>query len=141
MKAKSITTQAVHTSTFKSKTARLRCSSTPAPLTFGNAVTFEPYNRRRKIASTSATWAAGLPAAVVAAPGGLFLGCLCVVAAPVLLPEAAVAAIVLGAGAAAGSTVGAVTALYVGEKTEHAWDRSEQNKCAERAQLRYFAGN
>ncbi|KAF2995688.1 hypothetical protein E8E13_003149 [Curvularia kusanoi] len=79
----------------------------------------------KKVASTSAAWGAGLPAAVVATPGGLIAGAVgCVVLAPVTVPGSVVVGVVGGCGFAAGAIAGTVTGLFVGAKVEEAWDKN-----------------
>jgi hypothetical protein len=84
----------------------------------------------RWVASTSAAWAAGVPAAVVATPGGLMVGVGCgvgcVALAPVIATEAVCIGIMHGGGAVAGVAAGTVTGLSVGKKVEEAWDSAEK---------------
>lgn len=81
----------------------------------------------KKFASTSAAWSAGLPAAVVATPGGVIVGVVGCAAlaplAPLAVPGAVVAGIIGGCGIAAGASAGTITGLFVGAKVEQAWDK------------------
>ncbi|KAK4950705.1 hypothetical protein LTR10_010698 [Elasticomyces elasticus] len=85
----------------------------------------------RWLASTSAAWAAGLPAGMVAAPGGAIVGVAGGCALAVLCPPLEVALLLGGTlvgTAAAGAGVGTTCALHVGSKVERAWDASEAKK-------------
>lgn len=87
-------------------------------------------SRWRKVASTSAAWGAGVPAALVATPGGMLVGgapaVLAVAFAPVAIPGTVMVGLVFGGGAAAGATAGTVTGHFTGKKVEEAWDRNHE---------------
>jgi hypothetical protein len=77
----------------------------------------------KRVASTSAAWGAGLPAAMVATPGGMIVGAAgCVILAPLAAPGAVVLGVIGGCGVVAGASAGTVTGLFVGAKVEEAWD-------------------
>jgi len=78
----------------------------------------------KKVASTSAAWGVGLPAAVIATPGGLLVGLVgCAALAPVAAPLGVIAGVVCGSGIAAGAAAGTITGLFVGKQVENKWDR------------------
>jgi hypothetical protein len=82
----------------------------------------------RWLASTSAAWAVGVPSGILATPGGIVLGVAAVLTVPVILPEVAVAGIILGTGAATGAATATMSAMFTGQKVEEAWDRSDKAK-------------
>jgi hypothetical protein len=80
----------------------------------------------RKVASTSAAWGVGLPAAVIATPGGLIVGLVgCAALAPVAASGAVLGGVICGTGLAAGAAAGTITGLFVGKQVENKWDKDQ----------------